>query len=316
MTSNQTAESSETTVNLEINQEGDFFNQIQKQLSIQLSGLTSVPITFQTVNDDHAEDDGNITINIIRDETYNISEHRKQVMVIISDEVDRNARAAQLTSLTQSFLPNLVTEMGKQNAEILTARTQQKKNKTESVQLKFGGQESIQGILSVSGDALNNKSKSFRSFLGESSFTMPILNGVNVTTPTNIWGIGNHQELSSDSRVNSENWTGELFTGHLGIETLLETGTETGLSYSITEADIEIEVIAGEKIDFTLNSTAINPFIGWSSANGDTNLHAMFGYGFGELGIDQPKYEYAQLKSRSRALTLLEIDSYILQLEF
>ena len=220
LTSNQTAESSETTVNLEINQEGDFFNQIQKQLSIQLNGSTSVPITFQTVNDDHAEDDGNITINIIRDETYNISEHRKQAKVVISDEVDRNARENQLTSLTQSFLPNLVTEIGKQNAEILTARTQQKKNETERVQLKLGGQESIQGILSVSGDALNNKSISFRNFLGESSFTMPILNGDNVTNPTNIWGIGNYQELSSDSLVNSENWTGELFTGHIGIDTL------------------------------------------------------------------------------------------------
>ena len=50
------------------------------------------------------------------------------------------------------------------------------------------------------------------------------------------------KRLSSDSQVKSENWTGELFTGHLGIDTLLESGTETGLSYSITEADIEIEV--------------------------------------------------------------------------
>ena len=252
----------------------------------------------------YAEDDGSITINIIRDETYEISEHRKQAMVIISDEVDRNARAAQLTSLTQSFLPNLVTEIGKQNAEILTARAQQRENESDRVQLKLGGRESIQGILSESGDALNDKSVSIRNFLGESSFTMPVLNENNVTTPINVWGIGNYQELSSDSRVNSENWTGELFTGHLGIDTLLESGTETGLSYSITEADVEIEVNADEKIDFTLNSTAINPFIGWRSANGDTNLHAMFGYGFGELGIDQPKYEYAQLKSRSRALTL------------
>ena len=39
-------------------------------------------------------------------------------------------------------------------------------------------------------------------------------------------------------------------------------------------------------------------------ADGETNLHAMYGYGFGELGIDQPKYEYAQLNSRSHALTL------------
>ena len=129
LTSNQTAESSETTVNLKIIQEGDFFNQIQKQLSIQLSGSTSVPFTFQTVNDDHAEDDGNITINIIRDETYNISKLGKQAKVIISDEVDRNTREDQLTSLTQSFLPNLVTEIGKQNAEILTARAQQREKR-------------------------------------------------------------------------------------------------------------------------------------------------------------------------------------------
>ena len=304
LTANQTAESAVATVNLEINQVGDFFHQAQDQLSLQLNGLATRPISIQTINDDYAEEDGNVTINIINDETYEIAENAGQASVTISDAEDRNAREYQLTSLTQRFLPSLIEEVGKQNAEVLSLRAQQMRIDNGRPHLNFGGQESIQGILSVSGDALNDDSISMRNFLGESSFTMPVLSGGSVATPTNLWGIGNFQELSSNSLDNTEDWSADLFTGHLGIDTKINSDTLTGLSYSVTEADVEIETNVDEMIDFTLNTTSINPFISWSSANGETNLHAMVGYGFGELGINQLKYEFAQLKNRSIALVL------------
>ena len=110
--------------------------------------------------------------------------------------------------------------------------------------------------------------------------------------------------MSSNSLDNSEDWSADLFTGHLGIDTKINSDTLTGFSYSVTESNVEIEANADEMIDFTLNTTSINPFISWSSANGETNLHALVGYGFGELGINQPKYEFAQLKNRSIGFVL------------
>ena len=293
VSSNQASNLSELVVNLEIDQVGNFFYQVQQRMSLQFSESNRMPISIQTNNDNYAEEDGKVTIIIINDETYEIAENAGQVSVTISDAEDRNAREYQLTSLTQRFLPSLIEEVGKQNAEVLSLRAQQMRMDNGRPHLNLGGQESIQGILSVSGDALNDDSISMRNFLGESSFTMPILSGGSVATPTNLWGIGNFQELSSNSLDNSEDWSADLFTGHLGIDTKLNSDTLTGLSYSVTEADVEIEANVNEKIDFTLNATSINPFISWSSANGETNLHAMVGYGFGELGINQPKYEFA-----------------------
>ena len=42
-----------------------------------------------------------------------IVENAGQASVTISDAEDRNAREYQLTSLAQSFLPNLIEEVGK-----------------------------------------------------------------------------------------------------------------------------------------------------------------------------------------------------------
>ena len=164
LTANQTAESAVATINLEINQVGDFFHQAQDQLSLQLNGLATRPISIQTINDDYAEEDGKVTINIINDETYEIAKKAGQASVTISDADDRNAREYQLTSLTQRFLPNLIEEVGKQNAEVLSLRAQQMKIDNGRAHLNLSGQESIQGILSVSGDALNNDSISMRNF--------------------------------------------------------------------------------------------------------------------------------------------------------
>ena len=304
LSSNLATEASVLTVNLEVNQVGDFFHQAREQMLIQVGGPEPVPISIQTINDDYAEEDGKVEINIINDATYNITKNAGYAAVIISDALDRNAREVQLTTLTHSFLPNIVTEIGKQNTEVLSLRTQQIKSDYGQVHLNLGGQESIQGILSVSGEALNDDVNTFRNLLGDSSFSMPLGVEDNIAVPANIWGIGNYQNLSSDFFTNSEQWTGDLFTGHLGIDTFINSDTLAGLSYSRSESEIKIETDSRESIDYELNSTTINPYFSWTSSNGEANLRAMAGYGVGDIGIDQPKYDLEAFKTQSTSLVI------------
>ena len=90
----------------------------------------------------------------------------------------------------------------------------------------------------MSGELTNEESVSWREVLGDSSFTMTLLSGDEFIAPTTIWGIGDKNDLSSNSTSNLPEWSGDVFTGQFGIDALIGQEFLTGLSASITENDI------------------------------------------------------------------------------
>ena len=55
------------------------------------------------------------------------------------------------------------------------------------------------------------------------------------------WGLGDYQNISSEFGNNSHNWSGDLFTGRIGIDALVNDGLMAGLSASISESEIEFD---------------------------------------------------------------------------
>ena len=303
--SNSLSETFNISVKLSVNPVGEFFEfDVSKQITVQIQGPTPVPVNFQTIDDSIAEDDGRLEVSIIADPSYNISNHQGSAVVTISDAFDRNERQDLLVASAEAFLPEVVGNMAARTSDIISQRVQQGFSQSRNGVLNLGGEETIKGIIERSGQMTNEDSVSWREILGDSSFAFTLLSGEEFTAPTTIWGIGDHRNLISSSLENSQNWSGDAFTGQIGIDALIGEEILTGISASFSENDIEIDVDYDSELEFSLNSTSINPYIGWTSPNQDAEMRAVVRYGIGELMIDQTNYKTETLSSTSYSIAI------------
>ena len=296
---------STTTVNLHVNPVGDFFDFVKpKQISRRILGHESVHVIFPTIDDTVAEADGRLEFSIVPDSSYKIAQNKGISTVIISDAADRQIRQDLLTTSSQAFLPDVVGNMAATTSDLISQRIQQGFSETGNVALKLGGEQTLEGLIEMSGEMTNEESVSWREVLGDSSFTMTLLSGDDFIAPTTIWGIGDKNDLSSNSTSNLPAWSGDVFTGQFGIDALIGQEFLTGLSTSITENDIKVGSENTDNLVFTLNSTSLYPYIGWTSPNQDAELRAIAGYGIGEFTINQANYDFEVLASKSFSIAL------------
>ena len=120
--------------------------------------------------------------------------------------------------------------MAARTSDLIAERVQQGFSESSNVVLNLGGKETLKGLIELSGEMTNEGTVQWREILGDSAFAMTILSEEDVVTPTTIWGIGDHRGLSSKSTINSQDWTGDTFTGQIGIDTLIGEQILTGVS--------------------------------------------------------------------------------------
>ena len=111
-------------------------------------------------------------------------------------------------------------------------------------------------------------------------------------------------DLNASASDNSQAWSGDVFTGQFGIDALIRQEILTGLSASITENDINVGSKNSEKLAFTLNSTTLNPYFGWTSPTQNAELRAVAGYGIGDFTINQSNYDFEVLTSKSYSVAI------------
>ena len=171
--------------------------------------------------------------------------------------------------------------------------------------LELGGQNSISGIITTSGEAINARSTSMKSLLGNSSFAVSLNSGDDFAIPTTVWGFGDYQRISTrSSSGKTMDWSGDLFLGHMGIDTLIREGLLVGISASVAESEVKFDNIETENIQFDTLTTSLNPYFGWKFNDRNSEFHATAGYGRGEVGIDQEFYDYEILDSHAYTIGL------------
>ena len=303
ITARNNSDSSSIIVKLSINPIGDFFDFSEpKLITRRILGHGSVHLVFPTIDDNLAEADGLLEVLIIPDVSYKIASNKGSTAVIVSDAVDRQLRQDLLTFNSQAFLPDIFGNMTVRTTDLISQRVQQGFSESNNVSLNLGGQNTLPGLIEMSGEMTNQSLVSWRELLGDSSFALTLLSGEDFVAPTTIWGVGDYRDLSSSSSSNS--WSGDVFTGQFGIDTLIGNEILTGLSASISENEIEMKNKNVKGLEFALNSTALTPYFGWTSPTQDAEIRAIAGYGVGEFTIDQAKYDIETLASRSYSFAL------------
>ena len=296
ITSRNGSPSTNINVSLQVHQEGV---QIEgpARMEIRLNSQNASSISIATVNDGHADEDGFVSLTIIANPSYTVSATESSAIVMVSDAIDRQNRKSDITARTQAFLPDLSSTIGASTLETISNRIELGFNENRNHLLELGGQNSISGMLTASGEAINESSTTLKSFLGNSSFAVSV--GDEFALPTTIWGLGDYQNLSSTTGSESLDWAGDLFSGHFGIDALIRDGVLAGISASVAESEIKFDNFDTNNIEFDIRTTSLNPYIGWTSANHNSEVHATAGFGLGVIGVDQSAYSYETLNSKS-----------------
>ena len=278
---------------------GDFFGNLGQEVKqttlpkYQNMTLLEIP----TIDDNLAEQDGAVTISLIDADTYILS-NQDQARVVISDLIDREQRAEELTHATKNIFSDLTGAIGVQTFNITTDRVQQAfSNSANSSTFTFDGNQDLTNIIASSGEALNENSLTIHEVLGTSSFSIGLFPENKGTSSATIWGIGDNLALTSEHNLSSQTWDGDVFTGHIGIDTLIGQVILTGISTSLTESEFEYSGVTEDSLLFKTRSTALNPYLGWSSTDESTKLQTFTGFGVGEIDIDQPNYELQTVSS-------------------
>ena len=138
--------------------------------------------------------------------------------------------------------------------------------------------------------AIEEGSASWRELLGGESFAVGLGSGApdggGGGSPAVVWGSGDWRRLALDKP--ELEWSGDLFSAHVGVDAPLGEGLRGGLAASWTEGEIEYADRSGDDGEIagvhTSRLAAVHPYAGWSAPDG-SRLWGALGYGEGRVEI-------------------------------
>ena len=104
--------------------------------------------------------------------------------------------------------------------DLISQRVKQGFNEANNISLNLGGQNSLQGLIEMSGEMTNKGSVEWREVLGDSSFAIDTSHLEMILSLQQLFGVLEiFVDLSSSSSAQS--WSGDVFTGQFGIDALI-----------------------------------------------------------------------------------------------
>ena len=275
-----------------LNPEGDFFDDLGDDVQrIKLSASQqSTQVEIATINDTYAEQDGALTLTLLERTTYNLAD-QNNARVIISDQADRQQRVEDISLASQDILPDMTGAIAAQTLGFTSDRISNAlASKGVASTFMYNGKQDFRELIEVGGEAINGNSMTLREVLGDSSFALSLFPETDGPGMATIWGFGDYRDVKS-TEGSSRSWDADVFTGHLGLDAMVGQGMLVGISAAMTESDIVHTGATEEALTFKSRTTALNPYLGWTSSDQDAEIRAVAGYGVGEIDIEQANYE-------------------------
>ena len=274
-------------ISLGISQVGNFYNGPAKML-LNLHGLSQKAFSVSTIDDLVAEPDGEIIVSIIKDQNYEIAENHASASTIVSDFIDREARQEKIVSNMEQLLPII----SKVENEILNS-TLSSRFQTEERNSYFnlGDQKIIQDLIIKTGETVNSDKTLVTELIDKSSFEFNIFPDSDFANTISVWGQNNFQNLNSTKSETVDIGSGELFNSQFGFDTKFTPELIIGLGTSFTRTTVNLNSSNLGNIKFQTSSNQFNPYFGWSSADGSSEIRSVIGIGFGGVTANQSGYD-------------------------
>ena len=260
--------------------------------SIKLTEAQKIAqVEIATINDTYAEQDGALTLTLLDRDTYDLAD-QSNARVVVSDLADRQQRVEDISQASQDILPDMTGALAARTLGFTSDRISNAfVSKGIASTFNYNGNESLTSILTAGGEALNSDSMTLREVLGSSSFAISLFPEAEGPSMATIWGLGDYRDMASGEGLDSRSWDADVFTGHLGLDAMVGQGMLVGISAAMTESDIDHTGATEGALSFESRTTALNPYLGWTSSDQDAELRAVAGYGVGEIDIEQANYE-------------------------
>ncbi len=201
----------------------------------------------------------------------------------------------RLAAVNRSILPELARAMWGSVVEAVTGRL-------ESSGAGSGMAATLASALKAQEDAQEGEGLSWREVVEGRTFAVALgggsggsgagagggaggVGGGSGAAGAVMWGGGSRRSLSLDKE--SLDWSGDLFSAHVGVDAPLGEGLRGGLALSWFEGEIDYTDRSGDAAVTGAHEsrlTAVHPYAGWSGADG-SRLWGALGYGAGEIEI-------------------------------
>ena len=200
------------------------------------------------------------------------------------------AARERLRAVNESVLPELSRAMWGSVIDALTGRL-------ESAGLSVGdgagvmasGLAGASEFLRSNEGALEAGPGSWRELLAGESFVLGMGSDAggpgDAGSPVTVWGSGDWRKLSLND--DTLDWSGELFSAHVGVDARLGGRVRGGVAASWFEGEIDYTDRSGEAAVSGVHESrlpAVHPWAGWFGADG-SRLWGALGYGEGEVEI-------------------------------
>ena len=200
------------------------------------------------------------------------------VTIKVSPAIDE-ARA-RLKAINESILPELSRATWGSAVDAVTRRLE---SPGPGGGILASGLAGAASMLRSNERALEEGAASWKDLLAGESFAVGL--GPGAGSAAVAWGSGERRRLSLDKEA--LDWSGDLFSAHMGVDAPLGGGLRGGLAASWFEGEIEYADRSGEAAIAGVHDSrlaAAHPYLGWSGPDG-SRLWGVMGYGEGEITI-------------------------------
>ena len=197
------------------------------------------------------------------------------------------AARERLRAVNESVLPELSRAMWGSVVDALTGRLAVAGLPVgDGAGAPASGLAGAAAFLRSNAGALEDGSASWRALPARGSFALGVgSDGPDGGSPATVWGSGDWRNLSLDD--GSVDWSGDLFSAHLGVDARLGGGVRGGVAASWFESEIDYADRSGDAAVTGVHRSrmpAVHPYAGWFGSDG-SRLWGALGYGEGEVEI-------------------------------
>ena len=260
--------------------------------STQSNAVLEVP----THDDNIAEESDSVIAEVIENNSYFVSEPNLAIATVF-DTHDQIQRQNQIEAANQQVVPALMNAIGRSFYTATNNHLDLAFSDNLQSRFNLGGENSLTGLITAGGHAINEDTLSLRSVLGESSFVFslsPEQSGYNIGS---VWGLGDQVDIFEENVSESHSIDGDVFVGHFGADTNLSQDSLVGLQVSLSESELTYQELDQDDLNYSVNTNMVSSYYGWSSADSGLELRAIGGYGYGEFIINQADYAPLLLNS-------------------
>ena len=278
-----------------VNQNGNFIaNAVPSKIQIepnQRQAQIEIPTRVDGINGEN----GSISITLLDGEEYTLGDSHIATLKILDTEFNA-AQLVRFQSWSREVVPELMSSHEIEFYNAFSERRTRIGPASSSKNLNAQSFNTLQSLITRSGELTNNDSLNWRNLLADTSFQINLTEGNNLPYSLNLWGSASTQEFNFDQLASSSEdyWTGDMYSGFIAIDSQFGNGILTGLSIASSDSKVNVKSLGNEIDTYKTQFSGIQPYLSWNSPDEKFYLTTILG-----LGQSKTETNIVQLNKKS-----------------